>query len=163
MMDAAIRAWAELIRRLYPELPIIRDQATWQTGQFSRPSVYIETDIVSERTHTTTAVRVIEDVGMVFHHDQQQEGADKGEPVPFDLSPLLMNLRQSRYCLVSVKYGVQLVLEPPTIRNHRDKTEMTCRYSYLFHVSKPVIDANGQALEKINEFNIEVIESGTTN
>ncbi len=152
MMDAAIRAWAELLRRLYPELPIIRDQATWQTGQFSRPSVYIETDIVSERTNTTTAVRVIEDVGMVFHHDQTSEG----EPIPFDLSPLLMNLRQSRYCLVSAKHGVQLVLEPPAIRNHRDKTEVTCRYSYLFHIPKPSIDANGQALEKINEFNIEV-------
>lgn len=155
MMDAAIRAWAELIRRLYPELPIIRDQSTWQTGQFSRPSVYIETDIISERTHTPGAVRIIEDVGLVFHHDQQKDGANKGEPIPFDLEPLIISLRQSRYCLVSAKYAVQLILEPPSVRNHRDKTELTCRYSYLFHVPKPSINSNGQPVEKINEFYIE--------
>lgn len=69
MMDVGLKAWAELVQRIYPELPILRDRSRWLAGQFDRPSVFIETDLVSDKTHTPRADRIIEDVGLVFHYD----------------------------------------------------------------------------------------------
>lgn len=153
MMDVGLKAWAELVQRIYPELPILRDRSLWLAGQFDRPSVFIETDLVSDKAHTPRADRIIEDVGLVFHYDTERSGAeDAGEPVPLDLTPFFLFLRQRRFCVVSERFGVMLVVETPRTRSMNDQMEVTFRYSYLLHVPKLLVNSDGSPVSKINDF-----------
>ncbi|GIO84533.1 hypothetical protein J25TS5_14650 [Paenibacillus faecis] len=155
MMDVGLKAWAEIVKRVYPDLPVLRDRAKWMAGNFERPSVFIETDLVSDTVHTPRSDRIIEDVGLVFHFDKERvDGADEGEPIQFDLGPFFLHLRQQRYNVVSRRFGVALVIEPPRIRSGNDRAEVTFRYSYLLHVPKPLVRDDGQPIEKINHFYI---------
>lgn len=82
-MDAGLKAWAEIVRGVYPDLTILRDRTQWLAGNFDTPSVFIETDLVSDKTHTPRADRVVEDVGLVFHFDKERvTEEDEGEPIP---------------------------------------------------------------------------------
>ncbi|MED0675867.1 hypothetical protein [Aneurinibacillus thermoaerophilus] len=159
MMDIGKKAWVEIINRIYPDLPVIRDKDTWLTGQFKRPSVFIETDLVSEKVHTPQSVRVIEDVGLVFHYDYEKEKEeDKGEPIPFDLSPFFLYLRQERYCVGPQKHGIMLVVDPPRTREKSDQIEIICRYSYLLHIPKHTTTPGGKEIQKINHFCVEGVD-----
>lgn len=152
-MDAGLMAWAEIVRRVYPDLPILRDKEQWQAGNFERPSVFMETSLVSDKVYSPRANRIIEDVGLVFHYDKERVAEeDEGEPIPLDLSPFFLHLRQQRYNVASRRYGVALVIEPPRIRNKSDQAEVTFRYSYLIHVPKLLIRDDGRPIEKINHF-----------
>ncbi|KAA1180913.1 hypothetical protein [Paenibacillus sp. B2(2019)] len=156
MMDVGLKAWAELVQRIYPELPILRDRSLWLAGQFDRPSVFIETDLVSDKAHTPRADRIIEDVGLVFHYDIDRNIVEEaGEPVPLDLSPFFLYLRQRRFCVVSQRFRIMMVIEAPRTRPQNDRMEVTFRYSYLIHVPKLIIKDDGQSVQKINEFFIE--------
>ena len=116
-MDAGLKAWAEIVRQVYPDLPILRDRTQWLAGSFERPSVFIETDLVSDKVHTPRADRIIEDVGLVFHFDKERmTEEDEGEPIPFDLTPFFTFLRKRRFCYSSQRFGVALVIEPPRTR-----------------------------------------------
>ncbi|MCM3292403.1 hypothetical protein M3661_19975 [Paenibacillus sp. MER 180] len=151
MMDVGLKAWAEIVRRVYPDLPILRDRSRWMAGDFERPSVFIETDLVSDRVHTPQADRIIEDVGLVFHFDKERVAEeDEGEPIAFDLTPFFTYLRQKRFCVASERFGIMMVIEPPQLRPKADQVEFTCRYSYLLHV-----DRVSETGEKINHFYIE--------
>jgi len=151
MMDAGLKAWAEVLRRVYPDLTILRDRSQWLAGDFERPSVFIETALVSDRVHTPQADRIIEDVGLVFHFDKERLAEeDEGEPIPFDLTPFFTYLRQKRFCVASERFGIMMVMEPPQLRPKADQVEVTCRYSYLLHV-----DRVSEMGEKINHFYIE--------
>lgn len=148
-MDAGLKAWAEIVRHVYPDLTILRDRTQWLAGNFDTPSVFIETDLVSDKTHTPRADRIVEDVGLVFHFDKERvTEEDVGEPIPFDLAPLFTFLRQQRFCYASKRFGVALVMEPPRNRPEKDRIEFTCRYSYLLMVPK-------SELSQINNFFIE--------
>lgn len=150
MMDVGLKAWAELVREVYPTLPLLRDRTQWQAGEFERPSVYVETDIVSEKMHTPQSIRIIEDVGLVFHYDiERMEESEQGEPLPFDLDPFFLYIRQKRYCFASKRFSVMLVMEPPRTREKPDRMEVTLRYSYLLHVPKPDI-------QKIDTFDVSI-------
>ncbi|KHL94550.1 hypothetical protein QW71_17240 [Paenibacillus sp. IHB B 3415] len=156
MMDVGLKAWAELVQRIYPELPILRDRSLWLAGQFDRPSVFIETDLVSDKAHTPRADRIIEDVGLVFHYDAERSGAeDAGEPVPLDLFPFFLYLRQQRFCVASQRFGIMMVIEAPRTRPLNDRIEVTFRYSYLLHVPKTLVNGDGSPVEKVNDFFIE--------
>lgn len=160
MMDVGLKAWAEIVKRVYPDLPILRDKSKWLAGQFDRPSVFIETDLVSDKVHTPQSNRIIEDVGLVFHYDIERIGdEDKGEPIPLDLSPFFLFLRQQRFCVVSERFGVILVVETPRTRPMNDQMEVTFRYSYLLHVPKLLVNSDGSPVAKINDFFIESIRS----
>lgn len=137
MTDVGLKAWAEIVRRVYPDLSIIRNRSKWLAGDFELPAVFIETDLVSDKVHTPRADRIIEDVGLVFHFDKERvTEEDEGEPIPFDLMPFFTFLRQQRFCYASKKFGVALVIEPPRTRPEKDRIEVTCRYSYLINVKK---------------------------
>ncbi|WP_229522490.1 hypothetical protein [Paenibacillus monticola] len=152
-MDVGLKAWAEIVQQVYPDLPILRDRSLWQAGQFERPSVFVETDLVSDKAHTPRADRIIEDVGMVFHFDMERsEIEDQGEPVPLDLAPFFLYLRQRRFCVASQRFGIMMVIEAPRTRELKDRTEVTLRYSYLLHVPKLLVNGEGIPVEKINEF-----------
>ncbi|MEK3747863.1 hypothetical protein NYE25_06435 [Paenibacillus sp. FSL E2-8871] len=156
MMDVGLKAWAELVQRIYPELPILRDRSRWLAGQFDRPSVFIEADLVSDKAHTPRADRIIEDVGLVFHYDIDRNVVEEaGEPIPLDLSPFFLYLRQRRFCVVSQRFGIMMVIEAPRTRLQNDRMEVTFRYSYLFQVPKLVIKDDGEPVQKINEFFID--------
>lgn len=156
MMDVGLKAWAEIVQQVYPELPILRDRSLWQAGQFERPSVFMETDLVSDKVHTPRADRIIEDVGLVFHFDIERIGEeDQGEPIPLDLAPFFLFLRQRRFCVASQRFGIMMVIEAPRTRELKDRTEVTFRYSYLLHVPKLLIKDDGQSVEKINDFYID--------
>ncbi|OAB34123.1 hypothetical protein [Paenibacillus glacialis] len=156
MMDVGLKAWAEIVQQVYPELPILRDRSLWQAGQFERPSVFVETDLVSDKVHTPMADRIIEDVGLVFHFDMERIGEeDQGEPIPLDLAPFFLFLRQRRFCVASKRFGIMMVIEAPRTRELKDRTEVTFRYSYLLHVPKLLIKDDGQPVEKINDFYID--------
>lgn len=147
-MDAGLKTWAEIVRQVYPDLPILRDHNQWLAGNFERPSVFIETDLVSDKVHTPRADKIIEDVGLVFHYDKERvTEEDEGEPIPFDPTPFLTFLRQRRFCYSSQRFGVALVIEPPRTRPKKDQIELTFRYSYLLSVPK-------MPVPKINEFHI---------
>lgn len=147
-MDAGLKAWAEIVRHVYPDMTILRDRTQWLAGNFERPSVFIETDLVSDKTHTPRADRIVEDAGLVFHFDMERIAEeDEGEPIPFDLTPLFTFIRQQRFCYASKRFGVALVMEPPRTRPEKDRIEITCRYSYLLSVPKVPVP-------KINEFHI---------
>lgn len=155
MMDAGLKAWAEIVRRVYPDLTILRDRSRWLAGDFERPSVFIETDLVSDRVHTPQADRIIEDVGLVFHFDKERlTEEDEGEPIPYDLTPFFTYLRQKRFCVASERFGIMMVIEPPQLRPKADKVEVTCRYSYLVHVPKLLVSDDGSPIERINNFYI---------
>ncbi|PAD31900.1 hypothetical protein [Paenibacillus sp. 7523-1] len=148
-MDAGLKAWAEIIRHVYPVLTILRDRTQWLAGNFDTPSVFIETDLVSDKVHTPRADRIVEDVGLVFHFDKERvTEEDEGEPIPFDLTPLFNYLRQQRFCYASKRFGVALVIEPPRTRSEKDRIEVTFRYSYLLAVPK-------EPVPKINSFFIQ--------
>jgi hypothetical protein len=156
MMDVGLKAWAELVQRIYPELSILRDRSRWLAGQFDRPSVFIETDLVSDKVHTPQADRIVEDVGLVFHYDTESIGdEDKGEPIPLDLSPFFLYLRQQRFCVVSQRFGIMMVIEAPRTRSLNDRIEVTFRYSYLLHVPQLLANSDGSPVEKIHCFIIE--------
>ncbi|AIQ24260.1 hypothetical protein NSQ90_16040 [Paenibacillus sp. FSL H7-0737] len=156
MMDVGLKAWAELVQRIYPELPILRDRSLWLAGQFDRPSVFIETDLVSDKAHTPRADRIIEDVGLVFHYDIDRSVVEEdGEPIPLDLSPFFLYLRQRRFCVVSKRFGIMMVIEAPRTRPQNDRMEVTFRYSFLTHVPKLMIRDDGRQIQKINDFFIE--------
>lgn len=149
MMDVGLKAWAEIVQHVYPGLPILRDKSKWLAGQFERPSVFVETDIVSDKTHTPRADRIIEDVGVVFHYGAERaDDQDQGEPIPFDLAPFFLYLRQQRFCVASQRFGIMLVIETPRTRTLKDRVEVTFRYSYLLKIPKPTV-------EKINTFYTE--------
>ncbi len=153
MMDVGLKAWAELVQRIYPKLPILRDRSLWLAGQFDRPSVFIETDLVSDKAHTPRADRIIEDVGLVFHYDAERSGAENtGEPVPLDLSPFFLYLRQQRFCVASQRFGIMMVIEAPRTRPLNDRLEVTFRYSYLLHVPKLNVNDDGSPVAQINDF-----------
>ncbi|MBG9735798.1 hypothetical protein [Paenibacillus alvei] len=155
MMDVGLKAWAEIVRRVYPDLPILRDRSRWMAGDFERPSVFIETDLVSDRVHTPQADRIIEDVGLVFHFDKERVAEeDEGEPIPYDLTPFFTYLRQKRFCVASERFGIMMVIEPPQLRPKADQVEVTCRYSYLLHVPKLLVNDDGSPIERINKFYI---------
>lgn len=155
MMDAGLKAWAEIVRHVYPDLPILRDRSRWMAGDFERPSVFIETDLVSDRVHTPQADRIMEDVGLVFHFDKERlTEEDEGEPIPFDLTPFFTYLRQKRFCVASDRFGIMLVMEPPQLRPKADQVEVTCRYSYLLHVPKLLVNDDVSPIERINNFYI---------
>ncbi|AJS59205.1 hypothetical protein [Paenibacillus sp. IHBB 10380] len=156
MMDVGLKAWADIVQQVYPELPILRDRSLWLAGQFERPSVFVETDLVSDKVHTPRADRIIEDVGLVFHFDFERIGEeDQGEPIPLDLAPFFLYLRQRRFCVSSQRFGIMMVVEAPRTRELKDKTEVTFRYSYLLHIPKLLIKDDGQPVEKINDFYID--------
>ncbi|MFD5020239.1 hypothetical protein ACFWMP_15155 [Paenibacillus sp. NPDC058367] len=156
MMDVGLKAWAELVQRIYPELPILRDRSLWLAGQFDLPSVFIETDLVSDKAHTPRADRIIEDVGLVFHYDIDRSVVEEdGEPIPLDLSPFFLYLRQRRFCVASQRFGIMMVVEAPRTRPMNDRMEVTFRYSYLLHVPKLLLNSNGSPVAKINDFFIE--------
>ncbi|KTD88176.1 hypothetical protein [Paenibacillus etheri] len=156
MMDMGLKAWAEIVQRIYPELPILRDRSLWLAGQFDRPSVFIETDLVSDKAHTPQADRIVEDVGLVFHYDIDHSVVEEdGEPIPLDLSPFFLYLRQRRFCVVSHRFGIIMVIEAPRTRPQNDRMEVTFRYSYLLHVPKLLVNGDGSPVDKINEFFIE--------
>ncbi|WP_258530919.1 hypothetical protein [Paenibacillus taichungensis] len=147
-MDAGLKAWAEIVRRVYPNLTILRDRTQWLAGNFDTPSVFIETDLVSDKVNSPRANRIVEDVGLVFHFDKERvTEEDEGEPIPFDLAPFFTFLRQKKYLYASKRFGVALVMEPPRNRPEKDRVEITCRYSYLLSVPKAPVP-------KINEFHI---------
>ncbi|MGG0813956.1 hypothetical protein ABE142_15060 [Paenibacillus alvei] len=155
MMDAGLKAWAELVCHVYPDLPILQDRSRWLAGDFERPSVFIETDLVSDRVHTPQADRIIEDVGLVFHFDKERVAEeDEGEPIPYDLTPFFTYLRQKRFCVASERFGIMMVIEPPQLRPKADQVEVTCRYSYLLHVPKLLVNDDGSPIERINKFYI---------
>lgn len=155
-MDVGLKAWAEIVQQVYPELPILRDRSLWLAGQFERPSVFVETDMVSDNVHTPRADRIIEDVGLVFHFDVERIGEeDQEEPIPLDLAPFFLYLRQRRFCIASKRFGIMMVIEAPRTRELKDRTEVTFRYSYLLHVPKLLIKDDGQPMEKINDFYID--------
>lgn len=156
MMDVGLKAWAELVQQVYPDLPILRNRSRWMAGQFDRPSVFIETDLVSDKAHTPRADRIIEDVGLVFHYDMDRSGAEEaGEPIPLDLSPFILFLRQQRFCVASQRFGIMMVIEAPHTRPLNDRMEVTFRYSYLLHVPKLLVNDDGCPVDKINDFFIE--------
>jgi hypothetical protein len=156
MMDVGLKAWAEIVQRIYPELPILRDRSLWLAGQFDRPSVFIETDLVSDKAHTPQADRIVEDVGLVFHYDIDRSVVEEdGEPIPLDLSPFFLYLRQRRFCVASQRFGIMMVVEAPRTRPMNDRMEVTFRYSYLLHVPKLLLNSNGSPVAKINDFFIE--------
>lgn len=144
-MDTGLKVWAEIVRQVYPDLPILRDRSQWLAGNFDRPSVFIETDLVSDKVHTPRADRIIEDVGLVFHFDKERSAIeDEGEPIPLDVTPFFTFLRKRRFCYPSKRFGVMLVIEPPRTRPEKDRIEVTFRYSYLLSVPKdPVPKLNG--------------------
>ncbi|MDO7908430.1 hypothetical protein Q5741_18680 [Paenibacillus sp. JX-17] len=144
MMDTGLKAWAEIVKQVYPDLPILRDKSNWQAGQFQRPSVFIETDLVSDKVHTPGADRMIEDIGLVFHHAAASESENEGEPIELDLTPFFDYLRRQRFCVASKRFNVMLVIEAPRTRQLKDRVEVTFRYSYLLKVEK-------QPVDKINE------------
>ncbi|WP_433943369.1 hypothetical protein [Paenibacillus sp. SN-8-1] len=150
MMDTGLKVWAEIVRTVYPDLSLLRDKSQWLAGQFQRPSVFIETDLVSDKVHTPQADRIIEDVGLVFHYPTANDEENGGEPVPLDLDPFLLFLRRKRFCYASKRFGVMLVIEPPRTRSLTDRMEFTFRYSYLLHVSK-------EPVEKLNDIHIDFI------
>lgn len=116
-MDAGLKAWAEIVRRVYPNLTILRDRTQWLAGNFDTPSVFIETDLVSDKVNSPRANRIVEDVGLVFHFDKERvTEEDEGEPIPFDLAPFFTFLRQKKYLYASKRFGVALVMEPPRDR-----------------------------------------------
>ena len=159
MMDVGLKAWAEIVQQVYPELPILRDRSQWQAGQFERPSVFVETDMVSDNVHTPRTDRIIEDVGLVFHFDMERVGEeDQGEPIPLDLTPFFLFLRQRRFCVASKRFGIMRVIEAPRTRPQKDRMEVTFRFSYLMHVPKRMIKHNGQHVQKINEFLLIQVE-----
>ncbi|QYK62438.1 hypothetical protein [Paenibacillus sp. S25] len=156
MMDVGLRAWAEIVRRVYPELSILRDRSKWLAGDFKLPAVFIETDLVSDKVHTPRADRIIEDVGLVFHYDKERaDEQDEGEPIPLDLDPFFTYLRQQRFNVPSKRFGVVLVIEPPRTRKKADQVEVTFRYSYLLSVPKSLVNDDGSPIQKINHFYIE--------
>ncbi|WP_258170221.1 MULTISPECIES: hypothetical protein [unclassified Paenibacillus] len=139
-MDKGLKSWAEIVRLVYPDLTILRDKTQWLAGNFDTPSVFIETDLVSVKTHTPRADRIVEDVGLVFHFDKERvTEEDEGEPIPFDLAPLFTFLRQKRFCYASKRFGVALVMEPPRTRREKNRVEITIRYTYLLKVPKRVV------------------------
>ncbi|UQZ34603.1 hypothetical protein C2I18_14365 [Paenibacillus sp. PK3_47] len=153
MMDVGLKAWAELVQRVYPELPILRNRSLWMAGQYERPSVFIETDLVSDKAHTPQADRIIEDVGLVFHYDSDRSRAESaGEPVPLDISPFFLYLRQQRFCVASQRFGIMMVIEAPRTRAMNDRMEVTFRYSYLLHVPKLLVNGDGSPVAKIKDF-----------
>ncbi|WP_411734890.1 hypothetical protein [Paenibacillus sp. M2] len=148
-MDKGLKSWAEIVRLVYPDLTILRDKTQWLAGNFDTPSVFIETDLVSDKVNSPRANRIVEDVGLVFHFDKERTTEeDEGEPIPFDLGPFFTFLRQKKYLYASKRFGVALVMEPPRNRPEKDRVEVTCRYSYLLSVPKLPVP-------KINEFHIE--------
>ncbi|OKP91498.1 hypothetical protein A3842_02815 [Paenibacillus sp. P3E] len=153
MMDVGLKAWAELVQQVYPVLPILQDRSRWLARQFEQPSVFIETDLVSDKAHTPGADRIIENVGLVFHYDMERDDdQDQGEPVPFDLSPFFLYLRQQRSCVASQRFGIMMVIESPRTRSLNDRIEITFRYSYLLHVPKLLVNGDGSPIGKINDF-----------
>ncbi|MGR6127851.1 hypothetical protein [Paenibacillus sp. JJ1722] len=155
MIDVGVKAWAEIVRRVYPDLSILRDRSKWLAGDFKLPAVFIETDIVSDKVHTPGADRIIEDVGLVFHYDKERvTEEDEGEPIPLDLDPLFLYLRQQRFNVASKRFGVVLVIEPPRTRKKADQVEVTFRYSYLLSVPKSLVNDDGSPIQKINNFYI---------
>ncbi|MGM1023015.1 MAG: hypothetical protein ACQEXV_21505 [Bacillota bacterium] len=156
MMDVGLKTWAEIVRRVYPNLSILRERSKWLAGDFKLPAVFIETDIVSDKVHTPRADRIIEDVGLVFHYDKERVAEeDEGEPIPLDLDPLFLYLRQQRFNVPSKRFGVVLVIEPPRTRRKADQVEVTFRYSYLLGVPKLLLKDDGSPIQKINNFYIE--------
>ncbi|MGR6764642.1 hypothetical protein ACU1JV_22840 [Paenibacillus sp. T2-29] len=154
MMDVGLKAWAEIVRRVFPELSILRDRSKWLAGDFKLPAVFIETDLVSDKVHTPRADRIIEDVGLVFHYDKERADEQDEEPIPLDLDPFFTYLRQQRFNVPSKRFGVVLVIEPPRTRKKADQVEVTFRYSYLLSVPKPLVNDDGSPIQKINNFYI---------
>lgn len=152
MMDVGLKAWAELVQQVFPELSILRDRSRWLAGQFDRPSVFIETDLVSDKVHTTQADRIIEDVGLVFHYDIDRSDEEDGEPIPLDVTPFFLFLRQRRFCVASQRFGIMMVVEAPRTRPLNDRMEVTFRYSYLLHIPKLLANSEGSPVAKINDF-----------
>ncbi|WP_338542811.1 hypothetical protein [Paenibacillus tundrae] len=147
-MDAGLNTWGEIVRHVYPDLQMFHDRSQWLAGNFDTPSVFIETDLVSDKVSTPRANRIVEDVGLVFHFDKERvTEEDEGEPIPFDLTPFFMFLRQRKYLYASKRFGIAMIMEPPRNRPEKDRIEVTCRYSYLISVPKIPVP-------KINEFYI---------
>ncbi|MED0672486.1 hypothetical protein [Aneurinibacillus aneurinilyticus] len=156
MRDIGKKIWAEIINQIYPDLPVSWEGDVWQTGQLMRPSAFIEADLVSEKIHTGQSVRMVEDVRLVFHYEYERiDEQERGEPIPFDLAPFFMYLRQKRYCVASKLFETMLVIEPPRTQEKRDRIEVMFRYSYLLHVPKPTAE-DGTERMKINDFYVEV-------
>ncbi|MBN6186314.1 hypothetical protein JQN58_04855 [Aneurinibacillus sp. BA2021] len=145
--------WAELLYRLYPNVPVVEDNELWASGHVNPPVILLETDIVSEKTHTPQSARIIEDVGLVFQFKKVEEPDDSGPYTKIDIELLRAYLRKHRYCIASQAHQMQLVLQEPSVRSFNDRVEFECRYSYLLHTN---IDLPGDKKpEKINHFYVE--------
>jgi hypothetical protein len=136
-MNKGRDVWIEILERVFPDLGILLDNATWLTGQFEKPCAYMETDTVYETAYRANANQVMEDVGIVFHFESAEN--------PFDISPLHEYLRQERFSVASPTQGIMLNMESPKYREHNDRIEMTCRYTYLIRIP----DKSVQKLENI--------------
>lgn len=133
-------AWIEILNRVFPNLGILLDNATWLSGQFEKPCAYMETDLVSESTYSASANKVTEDVGIVFYFESPEN--------PLTLSPLREYLRKERFCVASRTQGIMLNMESPKYREYNSRIEMTCRYSFLEHIPK-------DRVQKIETFYID--------
>jgi hypothetical protein len=142
-MNKGRDVWIEILEKVFPDLGILLDNATWLSGHFEKPCAYMETDAVSETAYSASANQVIEDVGIVFHFESAEN--------PLDISPLRKYLRDERFCVASPAQGIMLNMESPKYREHNDKIEMTCRYTYLVHIEK-------EPVQKIETFNIDAEE-----
>ncbi|MED0757409.1 hypothetical protein P4S93_18040 [Aneurinibacillus thermoaerophilus] len=154
MSEISKLVWAELLYQLYPEIPIIQDDELWMNGHVNPPVILLETDIVSEKMHTSQSARIIEDVGLIFRF-KKIEDPSVGQPyVKIDVEMLRSYLRKHRYCIASKAHKTMLVLQEPSIQSFKDRIEFECRYSYLLSTN---IELPGEKKpEKINHFYVEV-------
>ncbi len=152
--------WAELLYRLYPDIRVIEDTEQWMNGHVNPPAILLETDIVSEKTHTPQSARIIEDVGLVFRFKKIEDPSVEQPYEKIDVELLRSYLRKHRYCVASKAHQMMLVLQEPSIQPFKDRVEFECRYSYLLSTKielpgeeKPekihhfYVDANGKEVE----------------
>ncbi|WP_156417435.1 hypothetical protein [Paenibacillus etheri] len=71
----------------------------------------LTTDLVSDKAHTSRPDRIVEDVGLVFHYDIDRNVVEEAwEPISLDLSPFFRYLRQRRFCVVSQRFEIMMVI-----------------------------------------------------
>ena len=153
MSDLTTLVWAELLYSLYPDIYVVTDEQQWMNGHVNPPVIQLETDIVSENTHTPQAVRIIEDVGLTFRFKKVENPGAQQPYITIDVELLRKYLRKHRYCIASREHKTMLVLQEPSIQYFKDRIEFECRYSYL--LSTNIDLPNEEKPEKINDFYIE--------
>ncbi|BAU28960.1 hypothetical protein DFP93_103193 [Aneurinibacillus soli] len=148
--------WAELLYRLYPDVDVVTDDQQWMNGHVKPPIIQLETDIVSEKTHTPQAVRIIEDVGLIFRFKKVEDPGAQQPYIQIDVELLRAYLRKHKYQVASQAHKTLLVLQEPTIKTFKDRVEFECRYSYLLNTDSADISLPGEKKpEKINHFYVK--------